>query len=404
MRIELFNIHSPRIKKGAFNALIEEMEITPHHYLRVFEDEAVLSEITELSSDLRKEYEGMFVVGIGGSSQGARSIYSLSGSKDRSLVFLDDVDPDVEPIFVPGDLDSFCITTISKSGKTLETLVQLANAIQTYKAHGIAWKERIIFIVGNGNGTLQSLCDSLGAKRLTIPDSIPGRFSVFSAVGLLPVTFSGADVDGFIRGAKRSLDELLSGGLDSMHARLAATIYGSMETGRSIMVNAVYSVNLMDLSWWLSQLVAESLGKDGKGITPAVFKGPPLQHSQLQLYREGPDDKFYVFYRKENYTGLASLGVSGLMGFEFLSGKTLGDILLGEEEGTRRSLEKIGRPIVLFAFDGPAEEDAGYFMHMWMATVAMAGKAMGVNPYTQDGVDEGKRISLEILRGMGYGR
>ncbi len=397
LKAEYFNIPAGKIPGGVVSSYIEEISASDVHYLRIFQNKGYVENLEDSFKRFRERFKKMILIGMGGSSLGAKSLICALGGENKNVVFLDNIDPDGFPLaHLSLDSDT-CIVVVSKSGNTLETLSLFIRLVDMLNDLGMDWKERTLFITGGRKGYLQEIARKFSIPSLTIPDQIPGRFSVFSAVGLFPVAFSGIPINEVIKGAEESLEELKELGPSSMHARLSSAMMALTSSGRTIMVNFVYSKNLVPLSEWISQLVAESLGKKGLGITPIVSKGPPSQHSQLQLYKEGPADKFYLFYRKESFGGDNILR-SSFDGLSFLKGKTLSSILLKEEEGTRSSLVSSGNPAILFRFSGPTPEELGYFMHLWMATVAILAKAMGVDPYTQDGVEEGKRITLDLLR------
>ncbi len=390
--------HKPYPEK-LLSDYLNEIEKDDNHYTKLPSSDLV--QITkELASSFREKFSKLFVIGIGGSSLGAKAIYSVFERwADRSLFFLESTNPEtLSSIDASNDA---CMVIISKSGKTVETISLFSYMASLFNEKGISWRERSVVITSDiGKNPLKKISLENDIPLLPIPPTLPGRYSVFSPVGLFPLYFSGIDVDGLLKGSVKGFREIT---LDGNGPKLASFLHGEWERGRHIIVNFSYSERLFYLLSWLSQLIAESLGKGGKGFTPLSSIGPQDQHSMLQLYFDGPDDKIYFFLTTRNFLFDAEIPNAGIGNISYGAGRKFSELLLAEEEGTRRSLIEKGRPVARFLFEGPEPEEIGYFMAIWEVAVPLLARLMGVNPYTQDGVELGKRITRSILEGK-YGR
>ncbi len=353
-----------------------------------------VDEIRERMSPCRERFDTMVVVGIGGSSLGMQTIYSAL-SRDRRLIFLENIDPStVNRAFETVNWESTLCCFISKSGRTLETVSIMNLVIEELRRRGLDIGERTVFISDRGS-RFHELSESIGSLFFEIPRDIGGRYSVLTPAALVPSEFLGIDTSALLEGAGDVLENV-----DYSHPSLltAAIKLIHYENGRNVSVLMPYSDRLRKFSDWYSQLWAESLGKEGKGQTPLGAVGTVDQHSLLQLFMEGPDDKFYQFIKVEGFEEDLRLPEDALI-LDFISGKRLSEVMLAEFEGTVQSLMKRGRPLMTVEVERVGEEELGaLFMHFMVAT-AVAGKLMGVNPFNQPGVELGKRIAREKLKG-----
>ncbi len=352
----------------------------------------LISSSKGLAEGFRKRFKRLVHIGIGGSCLGPKAIVSFLGG-DREVFFLDSTDPEslrgVESL-----LKDACIAVVSKSGKTLETILLFGYVASVLEKMGISWEDRTVFVTSpDKNNPLLSLSKERKVFVLEIPREIPGRFSVLSPVGLFPGFFSGINMEDILEGAAEILEGIEKDRGDILSQLVELVL--NLER-YPILVLFYYSQRLWNLSRWIAQLVAESLGKEGKGITPLVCEGPADQHSYLQLFMEGPDDKFYVFLRKESFLFDPFVGELLPKDFLYLLGKRFSEIFLSEEEGTRLSLKEADRSVMLFPFKGEPRELGRFFM-IWQLAVSTTARIMGVDPYTQNGVERGKEITRRRL-------
>ena len=352
--------------------------------------EEYLLKIMKVAERLQERFVSLVVVGMGGSSRGAKALHQAVGKENSRLLFLDNIDPDLlsETLRVI-DWDKTAFAFISKSGKTLET-VSLMNVIfEELEKRELPVAERVVFVGDRGN-PFNKLADELGAPFLEIPKEIGGRFSVFTAVGLLPAYFAGYDVTRFLEGAY----DLLETPLPAFY--LAASKNLHYKSGRDISVVMPYSTYMNEFTEWYAQLWAESLGKEGQGQTPLKAIGTSSQHSILQLFVDGPDDKFYQLFFVNNRSSDVRLPKNSLI-LPYVGGRTLGEIMRAEFEGTLYALRQKNRPVVRFELSQLSEYQMGYLFMTYMVAVVVMAKLIGINPYGQPAVEIGKRYARELL-------
>jgi glucose-6-phosphate isomerase len=299
---------------------------------------------------------------------------------------------------------------VTKSGGTAETAAQLliVDAWLREKLGPERAAQRIVATTDPQKGALRKTAVAQGWRTFDVPPNVGGRFSVLSPVGLLPAAVAGLDVAGLLDGAKRMRDRCVVPDLDENPAlRLAAMLHWHhVEKGRPIVVVMSYVDGLFDTADWFRQLWAESLGKDGQGPTPVAARGATDQHSQLQLYAEGPIDKVVLFLGAKERGAELTMPSSELArsqpDYAYLAGKGMGQLLDAELRGTMGSLQRRGRPIGLVELarvDAPA---VGALMMLLEAATAFAGPIYGVDPYDQPGVEEAKRLAYAALGRQGF--
>jgi glucose-6-phosphate isomerase len=366
----------------------------------------------EISRSFRDTCAEVLVLGTGGSSLGGQSLYALT---DRGfgpavgtprLRFLDNVDPDsFEALLDHLDFARTGVLAVSKSGGTAETLAQLLVLLPRLEAalgrDGVA--RRLAVITEPGDGILGALADAYGCARLPHDPDLGGRFSVFSAVGALPAMIAGLDAEAFRAGACEVLDASLGAATaaDAPPALGAAIVVG-LSRDRRVTQNVLMSYvdRLTTFALWHRQLWAESLGKDGLGLTPIVARGATDQHSQLQLYLAGPQDKLFTIIRLET----ADLGPrieperADRTGLGYLGGRSLGDLLDAMARATADTLARNGRPVRQFRLRELGEYQLGALMMHFMLETVIAADLLGVNPFDQPAVEEGKRLARDYLQ------
>ena len=338
----------------------------------------------------------MVVCGMGGSSLGAKTIDAFArafNKANHNLVFLDNLDPTM----VKHTLESlnwketvFCF--VSKSGTTLETIVFLNLILEELKKRNLKVEEKVIF-VGDRGKNFEFLAKELGCQFFEIPQDVDGRFSVLTSTGLVPAHFADFDIAELWEGAQ----ELLKDKSENNPAlKLATFKMNHYLKGRNISVMFAYGNYIFTFTFWYSQLWAESLGKKGKGQTPLKALGTVDQHSLVQLFREGPDDKVYQFIKVKQIKWDLELPKRTLV-FDYISGKKVSEMFEALYEGTRDALVQTGRPIVELELDRYSAFNLGYLFMLYMLTTVAAAQILGVNPFGQPGVELGKRLAKEKL-------
>jgi glucose-6-phosphate isomerase len=411
-----------------------------HHQLKVQQEQgnlyfcdileqtpAELAAIQALAEQIRGRYENFVILGIGGSSLGPIAVHQalngpfynervLQGSvSGPRMFFLDNVDPDTLATFLTTvDLTKTCFNAISKSGGTTETLAQLLWIIDQLKAvNPDSWKDQIILTTDPAQGSFRKLVEEFNFASLPIPFPLGGRYSVFSAVGLLPAAVTGLDITVLLNGAKAMRDLCQSPDLTQNPAYLLGTLhYLADQAGRNITIMMPYSDRLFGFAQWFGQLWAESLGKryatSGEevytGQTPASSRGTTDQHSQVQLYAEGPKDKMITFLRLAQPTPAHKISSDGLgeAGFKFLVGAEFGQLLNAEQQAIEFALRQVG--CISYTLELAELDTATLGAMIWiyeMAT-AFAGGLYGVNPLDQPGVELGKVLTFGLMGRAGY--
>jgi glucose-6-phosphate isomerase len=381
------------------------------------------SELSESSKALAEEVRASgatdFIhVGIGGSALGPIAIHhALSHPyynqlEDRSgtprLHFAENTDPaTLSAILDVADLHSTRVNVVTKSGSTAETmanfLVIRGALVDVLGEDG--YGERVVFTTDPEEGYLNQIAAREGMKTLPIPPDVGGRFSVLTPVGLFPAAVAGLDVDALLRGAARCADEVEEGGLDHPTVQGAAYHY-LMDTakGRNVRVMMPYADSLERLAAWFVQLWAESLGKEGKGSTPHGAVGTTDQHSQVQLYMQGPQDKVIEIVEVEEHPRdlLIPTAYEDLKGVGYLGGHTMAGLLNVECDATRKALTEAGRPNCTIRLGRVDEEHLGYLFQALEVQTAIAGSLYEVNAFDQPGVETGKQITYSRMGRPGY--
>ena len=402
-------------------------------FLRLPEERAVARAAMDHARDLPPEIDTMIVLGIGGSSLGPRALYSAlarpfdvlrprSPGMPRRLFFPDNIDPETfASLLALCPVERTLFNVVTKSGGTAETAAQL---LVTYdhleKKLGRERAHRHLVVTTDPEkGALRRLAGELGLASFAIPASVGGRFSVLSAVGLLPAAVAGLDVTGLLDGAAHMRDRVAASSTcrdvrQNPALLLAALLHlHHVQRGRPMTVMMSYVDALYDSADWFRQLWAESLGKERDvagnivhvGPTPIAARGATDQHSQLQLYAEGPDDKTFLFLTARERgidMPLPASAPARLVEYAYLAGHTMGQLLDAELRGTLASLTARHRPCATLTMERVTAPALGQLLLLLEAATAFAGPLYGVDPYDQPGVEEAKRLAFGALGRPGY--
>lgn len=360
--------------------------------------------------ELARRFQRTVVFGIGGSSLGGEMlVHALSPQPaPRTVHFFDNIDPTTLAPLAAHDWDDTLLLVISKSGNTAETLSQLLSCLPAleHRFGSAALREHILVVTENPRGALYQLADRLGLEILPYP-AVGGRFSVLSVVGLLPAALAGADIDGLLEGARHMAARCAQPDLEQNPALWnAGAQYLQLARGRHQSVQMAYSDHLYPVTFWWRQLWGESLGKRdaagrARGLTPVVARGVTDQHSQLQLYLDGPDDKQFTFLVSpdlRNFGARVPARFADLAAVAPLVGHATGELFLAEFEATRAILVRHGRPQRTLALPHTDAYALGELIVLLETeTVAMA-ELLGVDPFGQPAVEEGKQFMRDLLK------
>ena len=399
-------------------------------FLDLPDDRGTARACMDFAHVLDPEIDTVVTLGIGGSSLGPHALYSAlaqpfdqlaprSAGMPRRLFFADNIDPVTFGGLIERlPLDRVLWNVVTKSGGTAETCAQyLVVADMLDKRLGPERAKRhFVFTTDPDVGALRAVSRERGTPLFAIPPNVGGRYSVLSSVGLLPAALAGLDVMGLLDGARRMRDRVIVPDLATNPALLLATLlhHHHVVRGRPLTVMMAYVDGLYDTAEWFRQLWAESLGKekstDGRtvnvGPTPIAARGATDQHSQLQLFAEGPDDKVYLFVSTAQRAREIKIPAGALAAsqpeFSYLSGHGMGELLDAELVGTTSSLIRRNRPVGRLTLARVSAEAVGELLMLLEATTAYAGALYGVDPFDQPGVEEAKRLAFAALGRPGY--
>jgi glucose-6-phosphate isomerase len=318
---------------------------------------------------------------------------------------VDNVDPERLGALLEGvDPRRALVHVVSKSGSTVETAAgwQVVRGAFERRARGLRWRDHAVFTAGRG--ALRELGLREGIEVLDFPEDVGGRFSVLTASGLFTPGLAGVDVAAVVAGARAWLARVAALPPSESPALVsAALVHRLAEKGRRIHVLMPYADALEPLARWYVQLAAESLGKrrgaEGVGVTPLPARGTTDQHSQVQLFVEGPEDKLVSFVAVEE---TRSLPIPGGEPAAYLAGIDLGALLRAEQQGTAVALARAGRPSTTWVLPSLAPAPLGALLLALELQVAAQATLLGVDAYDQPGVEAGKVAAFALLGRAGY--
>jgi glucose-6-phosphate isomerase len=381
----------------------------------ILDDDGLVADSVREGRRLARLADTLVVDGIGGSALGALALQTALRPK-RRLVVLDNVDPEgVAAKLAPLDPKRVAVNVITKSGSTAETMANLLVLLGWMRrALGPGHVKRWSATTDPKKGDLRAVAERLGIPMLPVPEAVGGRFSVLTPVGLVPAAFLGIDVDGLVAGARDMRARCWSKPAEQNPGVIGAALLHALATtrGRNIQVLMPYADALLHLADWYRQLWAESLGKrvdrSGRvvetGQTPVVSIGATDQHSQVQLYMEGPHDKVVTFLEVEAFRrdvkiprlhkDLASLG--------YLGGRTLGELIAAERRGTEVALTAAGRPNFTYRLPRISAHVLGQLIYLFEFQTALSGELYGIDAFDQPGVEAGKVATYALMGRAGH--
>ncbi len=354
-----------------------------------------LAALEGTARELRERFQRIAVIGIGGASLGGQAATALGA--DAPLIYLDNPDgARLDAVLADAAATGYLV--ISKSGATAETLAQTLLALSRAAA------ENFLFVTAPGDNPLRRLASEYGVRVIDHDPELGGRFSVFSAVGMLPAMLAGLDAAGFRDGAREALAATLDAAepIDAP-AAVGAALTLALAPRLSAAVFMPYDDRLLAFAHWQRQLWAESLGKDGKGATPLVARGAIDQHSQLQLYLDGPTDKLFTLFTAGGAPDGPAIApeMAAKAGADYLAGRSLGDLMRAEAAATRDAIREVGRPLREIAIAHLDETALGALMMHFMLETVIIALALDIDPFDQPAVERGKQLARDYLRREG---
>jgi glucose-6-phosphate isomerase len=356
------------------------------------------------AAEIAKGMKTVAVLGIGGSSLGGQALTALRKTAVPFVEFHDNPDPfSWTAALKRFELKKTHFIAISKSGGTAETLTQVLTAAEALKKAGVKNLARHFTIVTEPHkSALADFADGIGAPKLDHPTGVGGRYSVLTMVGVLPAILMGIDVKQLRAGAASVLAAALAAKTpaEAPAATGAALHHALAEEGKlATTILWPYADALAVFGGWWRQLWAESLGKDGKGSTPVSVLGPVDQHSQLQLFRDGPGNALFTILSVDmkGQGPAVPKAAAKALGQDYLAGKRPGDLVEAECRATAQTLFKNGRPVrTMHVAKVDAFSMGALMMHFMLETI-LTGRLMGVDPFNQPGVEEGKVLARQYL-------
>lgn len=383
-----------------------------------------IDRVTDLKSWIQS-FESVVVLGIGGSALGNLALqnalnplnYNSMDSKKRNLpkIFIvDNVDPDlVSSVLDQINPATTLFNVISKSGTTAEAMSNYLIARGILESYGLKPQENILFTTDPENGILRKIALDEGFKTLEIPPEVGGRFSVLTPVGLVSAIAGNIDIIDLFNGAKDMYERVTVKNIMENPAALNAVIHYILNSkGFSMSVMMPYSNRLFLLADWYRQLWAESLGKEvnlkgekiNAGQTPIKALGATDQHSQVQLYNEGPYDKVFTFLKLEKFQ--RDITIPKIHGefdeLSYLGGAKLSELLNNELDGTEYAITQHNRPNMKVIFPEINAYNVGQFFYVYEFTTAIMGKLLEIDAYNQPGVELGKKVTYALMGRKGY--
>ncbi len=411
---------------GKLHDFLESFRKSPPGFVRVLDDSTEIEKVTEFAKRYRK-FQNFVSVGIGGSALGIQAIQSaLLSPRWNSLSYderehhprlfvMDNVDPErVNSILEAIEPSETVFNVISKSGSTAETMANYMIVRGLLESRGIEPKSHIVFTTDPNEGVLRKISIDEEIPSLEIPSNIGGRFSVLTSVGLLSSAVMGVDVKSLVEGAKEAVTTFLTQDDTLKNPVLfnAAIHYLYSEMGKRISVMMAYSNALYKLADWYRQLWAESLGKErtltgevvNAGQTPVKALGTVDQHSQVQLYMEGPNDKIITFLRVNKFRKEIRIPKvhKERQELSYLGGAKMSELMNSEQEATALALVEHGRPNITLIFERIDAKEVGRFFGYYESLVTAMGYLYGINTFDQPGVELGKLNTYALMEREGY--
>ncbi len=380
-------------------------------------DKEEFGRIREAAKRIQADTDVFIAIGIGGSYLGARAVIEFLRSPQYNLL------PKKTPqVFFAGnsisstalnELLSLCegkrvsINVISKSGTTTEPAVAF-RVFRDYLEKTVGREEarrRIYVTTDRARGTLKSLADREGYETFVVPDDVGGRFSVLTAVGLLPIAVAGCDIDALMAGAAEAQKALMNPDLRENDCyRYAAARHALLRKGRAVEMMVSYEPCYAMMSEWWKQLFAESEGKDGKGLFPASAIFSTDLHSLGQFLQDGSNILFetVVLFDRPQSELVIREDPENVDGLNFLTGRTMAEVNEKAFEGTVLAHSDGGTPSLVLHLPEATEKNLGYLIYFFEKACAISGYLLGVNPFDQPGVESYKRNMFALLGKPGY--
>ena len=379
-------------------------------------DRAEFARIQAAAKKIQASSKALVVIGIGGSYLGARAVIELLKSPNYNALPKDT--PDIyfagngisgealsELLTLIGDRD-FSVNVISKSGTTTEPAIafRIFKELLEKKYGKDGARERIFATTDKARGALKTLAAQEGYETFVVPDDVGGRYSVLTAVGLLPIACAGIDIDRLMRGAQDERRQILAEGVSSAAAQYAMQRQYFYKQGKKVEILAAYEPAFRFMAEWWKQLYGESEGKDGVGIFPASVDLTPDLHSMGQYIQDGERmlQETVVFFDRARAEVTVPSDEANLDGLNYLAGRTMSYINEKAMQATRAAHIDGGVPVTVLRLEKDNEEAVGALIYFFEFACGVSGYMSGVNPFNQPGVEAYKKNMFHLLGKPGY--
>ena len=379
-------------------------------------DKEEFARIQAAAERIRSDSQALVVIGIGGSYLGARAVVELLHSPNFNLTHKDgpeiyfagnglSSDAMLEVIDLVKDKD-FSVNVISKSGTTTEPAVafRIFKALLEEKYGREGARKRIYATTDAHKGALKGLADAEGYEEFVVPDAVGGRYSVLTAVGLLPIACAGIDIAALMEGAAQAMEELARPGADNPAWQYAAARHALYTGGKKVEILAAYEPSFRFFGEWWKQLYGESEGKENKGLFPASVEFTADLHSMGQYIQEGERLMFETVVRFDKSRGSITIphDPDNVDGLNFLAGKELSFVAEQAMRGTLLARVDGGVPNLVVTVPGRCEKSVGWLIYFFEYACGLSGYLLEVNPFNQPGVEAYKNNMYALLGKPGY--
>jgi len=399
------------VMADAFEKIVREKEEGISGYFTLGEDSLPIMEAAKTyakTNTFVKHSDTIVIIGIGGSSLGTKAVESIFKHKNKNvkkMLFLENPDEiDLSEKLAVINKEKTLFIVVSKSGSTIETISIFKGIIERFSLDFSDGDKGQVMVITDESSNLHKFAEYYGIQSYFIPKNVGGRFSVLSAVGVVPLTIAGYDVKNILDGASLMTEQFFSGKEKHLLKKAALLSAHNKETPMNVIFS--YANCLEDFTKWYVQLWGESLGKIDKhdnhtGLTPIGHIGSVDQHSFLQLIMQGPRDKTVTFIKVNDFEKdikVPNITLKFIENTDYINGYSFNELIDGECEATKKSIIKEGINVDEVTLDILNEKNIGKLIMYYELLTSLCGIMLNVNTYNQPGVEIGKQILLKKFK------
>ncbi len=392
---------TPKVSSDLYSNFQKTIEKEDIGFFRLAKETQALQSSLKLAEQFQQK-KNFYHFGIGGSALGPKMLVHALQKNEKNFHFIENIDSDtIYPLLEKIDFENSVFYFVSKSGSTAETLALLNILISKLNNLEITpskWKESIVVATERKKSSLANFAEKYELPFLDIPLNVGGRFSALTSVGLFPAAFAGIDCEKLMNGALKASEEVTSPQKKILFLEQAQTLFELSKEGVNQTVLMPYSDKLKLLGDWFVQLWAESLGKEGKGLTPLCALGATDQHSALQLFTQGPNDKAFITINIKNKDFDLPLATKEEgESFQKLSDFGLNQLFKAEYLGTVKALLEAKRNIIEISLEQLTAFHLGYLILYFESLTVLTGELFQIDPFNQPGVESSKKFAWDWL-------